>query len=160
MQKYACFLDNPVTDNNFTFLYNCTSAGHSVKDPIYIVPVWHPVVYVLVGTTVVQLMFFFFVFKLHNILVLMFLSSSHVVSVKRWGTMCMFSVMLHQWVKEPSPKLKNLLSVLRYRLPRFRGNRQNQRVTTFWRHKSIKIDRLNYKFVSNCGPFRSNNKTW
>ena len=32
------------------------------------------------------------------------------------------------------PKLKNLLSVLRYRLPRFRSKRQNQRVATFWRH--------------------------
>ena len=58
------------------------------------------------------------------------------------------------------PKLKNLLSVLRYRLSRFRIRRQNQRVTTFWRHKSIEIVRLNYKLVSICGPFRSKNKTW
>ena len=29
------------------------------------------------------------------------------------------------------PKLKNLLSILRYRLPRFRGKGQNQRVVTF-----------------------------
>ena len=34
------------------------------------------------------------------------------------------------------------LSVLRYRLPRFRGKGQNQR------HKSIEIIRLNYKLVS------------
>ena len=57
-------------------------------------------------------------------------------------------------------KLKNLLSVLRYRLPRFRGKRQNQRIATFWRHKAIEIDRLNYKLVSICGPFRSKNKSW
>ena len=57
-------------------------------------------------------------------------------------------------------KLKTLLSVLRYRLPRFRGKRQNQRVATFWRHKSIEFDRLNYKLVSICGPFKSKNKTW
>ena len=49
------------------------------------------------------------------------------------------------------PKLKNLLFVLRYRLPRFRGKGQNQRVATFWRHKSIEIDRFNYKLVSICG---------
>ena len=49
---------------------------------------------------------------------------------------------------------------MRYRLPRFRINGQNQRVTTFWRHKSIEIVRLNYKLVSICGPFRSKNKTW
>ena len=55
-------------------------------------------------------------------------------------------------------KLKNLLSLLRYRLPRFRGKGQNQPVATFWRHKSIKIDRLNYKLVSISGPFRSKNK--
>ena len=36
-----------------------------------------------------------------------------------------------------NPKLKHLLSVLRYRLPRFRGKGQNQRVATFLRHKSI-----------------------
>ena len=59
-----------------------------------------------------------------------------------------------------NPKLKNLLSVLRYRLPRFRGKGQNQRIATFWRHKSIEIDRLNNKLVSICGPFRSKNKTW
>ena len=53
------------------------------------------------------------------------------------------------------PKLKIILSVLRYRLSRFRGEGQNQRVATFWRHKSIEIDRLNYKLVSICGPFRS-----
>ena len=47
------------------------------------------------------------------------------------------------------PKLKNHLSVLRYRLPRFRGKGQYQR------HKSIKIDRLNNKLVSISGPFRS-----
>ena len=29
------------------------------------------------------------------------------------------------------PKLKNLLSVLHYKLPRFRGKGQNQRVATF-----------------------------
>ena len=57
------------------------------------------------------------------------------------------------------PKLKNLLSGLRYRLPRFRGKGQNQRVATFWRHKSAEIDRLNYKLVSICGPLRSKNKT-
>ena len=46
------------------------------------------------------------------------------------------------------PKLKNLLSVLRYRLPRFIGKRQNQRVATFWHHKLIEIDRLNlFRFV-------------
>ena len=46
-------------------------------------------------------------------------------------------------------------------LPRFSGKGQNQRVATFWRHKSIEIDRLNnYKLVSICGPFRSKNKTW
>ena len=55
------------------------------------------------------------------------------------------------------PKLKNPLSVLRYRLPRFRGKRQNQRVATFRRHKSIEIDRLNYRLVSICGPFKSKN---
>ena len=38
------------------------------------------------------------------------------------------------------PKLKNLLSVLRYRLPRFRGKGQNQRVATFGRHKLIEIN--------------------
>ena len=58
------------------------------------------------------------------------------------------------------PKLKILLSVRRYRLPRFRGKGQNQHVPTFWRHKSIEIDRLNYKLVSICGPFRSKNKIW
>ena len=58
------------------------------------------------------------------------------------------------------PKLKNLLSVLRYRLPQLRGKGQNQRVATFWRHKSIEIYRLNYKLVLICGPFRSKNKTW
>ena len=57
-------------------------------------------------------------------------------------------------------KLKNLLSVYRYRLPRFRGKRQNQRVSTFWCNKSIEIDRLNYKLVSICSPFKSKNKTW
>ena len=57
------------------------------------------------------------------------------------------------------PKLKNCLFVLRYRLPRFGGKGQNQRVATFWRHKSIEIDRLNYKLVSICGPFRSKNNT-
>ena len=57
------------------------------------------------------------------------------------------------------PKLKNLLSVLRYRLLCFRGKGQNQRAATFWRHKSIEIDRLNYKLVSICGPFRGKNKT-
>ena len=46
------------------------------------------------------------------------------------------------------PKLKNRTSVLCYRLPRFRNKVQNQRVATFWRHKSIEIDRLNYKLVS------------
>ena len=48
------------------------------------------------------------------------------------------------------PKLKNLLSVLLYRLPRFRGKGQNQHVATFWRHKSIEIDRLTknlFRFV-------------
>ena len=49
---------------------------------------------------------------------------------------------------------------MRYRLPSFRVEGQNQRVATFWRHKSIEIDRLNYKLVSICGPFRSKNKTW
>ena len=34
---------------------------------------------------------------------------------------------------------------MRYRLPRFRCKRQNQHVATFWRHKSIEIDRLNNK---------------
>ena len=59
------------------------------------------------------------------------------------------------------PKLKKkLLSVLRYGLPRFRIKGQNQRVTTFWRHTSIEIVRLNYKHVSICGPFRSKNKIW
>ena len=58
------------------------------------------------------------------------------------------------------PKSKNLLSVLRYRLPRLRGKRHNQRVATFWRHKSIEIDRLNYKLVSICSPIRSKNKTY
>ena len=58
------------------------------------------------------------------------------------------------------PKLKTLLSVLRYRLSRFRGKWQNLRVATFLRHKSIEIDRLNYQLVSICGPFRSKNKTW
>ena len=43
------------------------------------------------------------------------------------------------------PKLKNLLPVLRYRLPRLRGKGQNQHAATFWHHNSIKIDRLNYK---------------
>ena len=42
----------------------------------------------------------------------------------------------------------------------FSGKGQNQRVATFWRHKSIEIDRLNYKLVSICDPFRSKNKTW
>ena len=36
------------------------------------------------------------------------------------------------------PKLKNIMSVLRYRLPRFRGKGQNQHVATFWRHKPLK----------------------
>ena len=43
------------------------------------------------------------------------------------------------------PKLKNILSVLRYILPRFSGKGQNQRVATFRRHKLIEIDRLNYE---------------
>ena len=47
------------------------------------------------------------------------------------------------------PKLKkNLLSVLLYRLPRFIGKGQNQHIATFWRHKSIEIDRLTYKLAS------------
>ena len=52
------------------------------------------------------------------------------------------------------PNLKDLLSVFRYRLPRFRIKGQNQRASTFWRHKSIEIVRLNYKLVPICGPFR------
>ena len=35
------------------------------------------------------------------------------------------------------PELKTLLSVLRYRLPRFRDKGQNQRIATFLGHKSI-----------------------
>ena len=58
------------------------------------------------------------------------------------------------------PKLKDLLSVLHYRLPRFRGKGQNQCVATFWRHQSIEVDRLHYKLFSICGPFRSKNSTW
>ena len=46
-------------------------------------------------------------------------------------------------------KLKNLLSVLRNRLPCFEGKVQNQCVATFWRHKSIEIDRLNCKLFFN-----------
>ena len=52
-------------------------------------------------------------------------------------------------------KLKSLLSVLRYGLPRFRIKGQNQRVTTIWRLKSIEIVRLNYKHVSICGPSKA-----
>ena len=50
------------------------------------------------------------------------------------------------------PKLKNLLSVLRYRLPRFRDKGHNQRVAAFC-HKLID------KLILICGPFRSKNKT-
>ena len=57
------------------------------------------------------------------------------------------------------PKLKNILSVLRYRLFRFRGKEQNQRVASFLRHKSIEINRLNYKLVSICGPVYSEART-
>ena len=42
------------------------------------------------------------------------------------------------------PKLKSLLSMLHYRLPRFRDKGLNPCVATFWRHRSIEIDRLNY----------------
>ena len=53
------------------------------------------------------------------------------------------------------PKLKNLLSVLHYKLPSFRGKGQNQHVATFWCHKSIEINRLNCKLFSICGPCRT-----
>ena len=57
------------------------------------------------------------------------------------------------------PKLKNLFCFA-LQIAHFRGKSQNQRVATFWRHKLNEIDRLNYKRVSICGPFRRKNKTW
>ena len=45
------------------------------------------------------------------------------------------------------PKLKSILSVLRYRLSYFRGKVQNQRVATFCRHKSIDETINLFRFV-------------
>ena len=39
--------------------------------------------------------------------------------------------------------LENLLSVLRYRLPRFSSKRQNQSDAIFWRHNVV-----NYKTIN------------